>query len=91
MHWAAHHHTAAEVIYERVICSNILRGKFKIKHQNVTFRRNQIWENSKFKKVSLLEYNPPTPEQVPGLMRNLELYWNEAIRIDPVIKAGLLA
>ena len=73
------------------ICSNILRGKIKIKHQNAAFRQNQIWENSKIKKVSLLEYNPPTPEQVPGLMRDLELYWNEAIRIDPVIKAGLLA
>ena len=73
------------------ICDNILRGKIKIKHQNAAFRQNQIWENSKFKKISLLEYNPPTPEQVPGLMKDLETYWNESIKIDPVIKAGLLA
>ncbi len=72
------------------ICGNILRGKMKINHQNVVLRQNQIWENAKFKKVSLLEYNPPTPKQVPELMRDLETYWNETIKIDTVIKAGLL-
>lgn len=73
------------------ICDNILRGKMKINHQNVVLRQNQIWENPKFKKVSLLEYNPPTPKQVPKLMRDLETYWNETMKIDTVIKAGLLA
>lgn len=84
------------VIYEYMeeqkdrICGNILRGKMKINHQNVVLRQNQIWENAKFKKVSLLEYNPPTPKQVPKLMRDLETYWNETVKIDTVIKAGLL-
>ncbi len=73
------------------ICSNILKGKMRINHQNVTFRQNQIWENTKFRKVSLLEYNPPTPEQVLGLMQDLEVYWNETIQIDAIIRAGLLA
>ncbi|MBD5137046.1 MAG: hypothetical protein HDT39_13995 [Lachnospiraceae bacterium] len=85
------------VLYECVeehkdcICDIILQGKIKIKHQSVAFRKNQIWENTKFKKVSLLEYNPPTPEQVSGLMRDLEAYWKETIKIDDIIKSGLLA
>ncbi len=77
--------------YKDHICDNILRGKVKLKHQNAAFRKNQIWENEKFKKVSLLEYNLPAPEQVLELMRDLEIYWNKTIKIDPIIKAGLLA
>ncbi len=77
--------------YKDHICDNILRGKVKLKRQNAVFRKNQIWENEKFKKVSLLEYNPPAPEQVLELMRDLEIYWNKTIKIDPIIKAGLLA
>lgn len=71
-------------------CSNILRGKLKINHQNITFRQNQIWENAEFKKGNLSEYDLPTPEQVPELMQELKDYWNEKIKIDTLIKAGLL-
>ena len=71
------------------ICNDIFSGNIKIKHENVAFRQNQIWGNAKYKKVSFLEYNPPTPEKVPELMKELEMYWNEEIEEEPVIKAGL--
>ncbi|MCM1154328.1 MAG: Fic family protein [Roseburia sp.] len=71
------------------ICNDIFSGNIKIKHKNAAFRQNQIWENAKFKKVSFSEYNPPTPEKVPELMKELEIYWNEEIKAEPVIKAGL--
>ena len=71
------------------ICNDIFSGNIKIKHENVAFRQNQIWGNAKFKKVSFLEYNPPKPEKVPELMKELEIYWNEEIKEEPVIKAGL--
>lgn len=71
------------------ICNDIFSGNIKIKHENVAFRQNQIWGNTKFKKVSFLEYNPPIPEKVPELMKELEIYWNEEIKEEPVIKAGL--
>lgn len=71
------------------ICNDIFNGNIKIKHENVTFRQNQIWGDAKFKKISFLEYNPPTPEKVPELMKELEIYWNEEIKEEPVIKAGL--
>lgn len=71
------------------ICNEIFSGNIKMKHENIAFRQKQIWGNAKFKKISFLEYNPPIPEKVPELMKELELYWNEETKADPVIKASL--
>lgn len=69
----------------------ILLGKVQEKNQRFLFRKNQIWEETPIKKVSIRGYNPPAPERVSELM--LDLYnhiRSENSEIDVIIKAGLL-
>lgn len=75
---------------EDITSGTILLGKVRVNNQGFLFRKNQIGEEIKIKEVSLREYNPPTPEYVVGLMKELECFTRENNGIDVIIQAGLI-
>lgn len=68
----------------------ILQGGVKIGKKTFSYRKKQIWEDKEVKRVSLREHNPPSPENVPGLMRALTEFVGRKSTMDPIIRAGLL-
>lgn len=53
------------------------------------FRENQNWigDTKNYKSIS---YVPPAPEEVPLLMKNLEVFINENKDFEPLIAAGII-
>lgn len=70
---------------------DILLGTAKMQGHFFRFRKNQIWEESNIRRISLREHNPPAPERIADLMIQLDNYRRRDNGIDAMVQAALLS
>lgn len=68
----------------------ILSGRVQVGKRRYPFRNTQIWEEEKVKRISLREHNPPAPERIAELMKELEGYRAKEDHKETMVTAGLL-
>ena len=68
----------------------ILSGRVQVGKRRYPFRNTQIWEEEKVKRISLREHNPPAPERISELMKELEGYRAKEGHKETMVTAGLL-
>ena len=67
----------------------ILSGRVQVGKRRYPFRNTQIWEEEKVKRISLREHNPPAPERISELMKELEGYRAKEGHKETMVTAGL--
>lgn len=80
-----------EAASDDTFLEDILLGTVKMQGHSFRFRKNQIWEESNVRRISLREHNPPAPDRISNLMIQLDNYRRKENGADAMVQAALLS